>query len=306
MRRSYYSGTGTYPPELGEYCESVASLASTATLIETSESKPGNASRFRDIGSVTYLDLVTSAALSTAYYAKACVYGYLGRKGVYKPMYESIQEVTKLGYSYSILGTAILLYPLLYESPNASSSDELVKRASQLVRALDEEEADWFLKAISLAPPSYLGTLEVGKDYRSYKGSLSELLLDSSNHDEIVSDLVGGYRLTLRALGLLREVGLVGAFLQLLCERPDGLIVRKHGSRTALLVSEMACSALKGEITVEELDSHLISNGLNPGSTADIIAVASFLDLYDRWWSLHPDYKGYLRKGCSRVSRSDN
>lgn len=300
------SAIGTYPRELAEYCSHMASLASAATAREATEFKPGNANRYRDLPTVGFSELVLSATLSVPYYWRACVYGYYGKKGVYRPLYESVLEIQRAGVRFSILGTAILLYPLLYESPNASSSRELTAKASQLVRALDGEEAEWFLKAISLIPPSYLGKLEGRKDYREFKGTLTELLAFSANYDEVIKDLFEGYKLSLRTAESIRRNGVTSAYLELLCEVPDTLIMRKHGARKAMEVSRMACEAFNGLLPLQELDSYLLREGLNPGSTADIIASALFLIMYDEWWNVHPDYKGYLRKGCSRVTRTDS
>ena len=288
------------------FCDSVASLASLATITEASVTKPGNASRFRDVKSVSFNDLTASATLTVPYYARACEWGYYGEGKVYQGLLEAIREVKALSRNYAIFGTALLLFPLLYESANARSSRELTARATQLVMTLGTDEAEFLRLSLSELGLSYLGRLDSTLDFREFRGSFYDLMRYSSDIDEVARELVSGYRLSQKAYEAVKKEGVVRAFLKLLCEQPDTLILRKSGSKAALTVSQKACDAYYGKLSVEELDSYLVQNGLNPGSTADVIATAIFLKSYDDWWALHPDYSGYLRKGCGRVTRESD
>ncbi len=279
----------------------MASLAALATLIEASVNKPGNASRFRDIKGVRFVDLSASAVLTIPYYSMACVNGYYGEGRVYEGLLSAIRDSKAFGYHYSTFGTALLLFPLLYESPNSRNSRELVERATQLVLTLGREEAELVKLSLSELGLSYLGRLESAFDYREFKGSLYELMRFSAEIDEVARELVSGYKLVLEAYSVIKEEGILKAFLRVLCEQPDTLILRKAGSKVALTVSQLACEAYEGKRSVDELDRFLLEKDLNPGSTADVIAAAAFLKLYDEWWALHPDYSGYLRKGCGRL-----
>ena len=297
---------GKYFPELRFFCDYMASLASLATVTEASVTKPGNASRYRDIKSVSFDDLVVSAILTTPFYSRACEWGYYGEGKVYQGLLEAVREVKALSRNYAVFGTALLLFPLLYESANARSSRELTARATQLVMTLGTDEAEFVKLSLSELGLSYLGRLDSGLDFREFRGSLYDMMRFSSDVDEVARELVSGYRISLKAYETIKKEGIVRAFLKVLCEQPDTLILRKSGSKAALTVSQKACDAYDGKLSVEELDSYLVENGLNPGSTADIIATALFLKSYDEWWAIHPDYSGYLRKGCGRVTRKSD
>ena len=297
---------GKYFPELRFFCDYIASLAILATVTEASVTKPGNASRYRDIKSVSFDDLVASAILTAPFYSRACEWGYYGEGKVYQGLLEAVREVKALSRNYAIFGTALLLFPLLYESANARSSRELTARATQLVMTLGSDEAEFVKLSLSELGLSYLGRLDSNFDFREFRGSLYDMMRFSSDVDEVARELVSGYRLSLKAYGTIKKEGVVRAFLKVLCEQPDTLILRKSGSKAALTVSQKACDAYNGVIGFEEFDSYLVQNGLNPGSTADIIATALFLKSYDDWWALHPDYSGYLRKGCGRVTRKSD
>ncbi len=97
------------------------------------------------------------------------------------------------------------------------------------------------------------------------------------------------------------NIAVVHTFLKLLSERPDTLIARKIGLRKTLNVVEAVKLGLReaeeyslkarrvlelgglkteeGRRALKELDDELAGKGLNPGSTADILAASLFIAL---------------------------
>jgi triphosphoribosyl-dephospho-CoA synthase len=74
------------------------------------------------------------------------------------------------------------------------------------------------------------------------------------------------------------------AFLAALVERPDTLVAKKHGEETAERVRERAAE-LQGadRATVTEWAEDLVARGINPGTTADVLAAGLFIALERDW-----------------------
>jgi triphosphoribosyl-dephospho-CoA synthase len=74
------------------------------------------------------------------------------------------------------------------------------------------------------------------------------------------------------------------AFLLALAERPDTLVAKKHGLETAERVSERAGELQAAErAAVEEWAETLVERGINPGTTADVLAAGLFIALEREW-----------------------
>jgi triphosphoribosyl-dephospho-CoA synthase len=67
-------------------------------------------------------------------------------------------------------------------------------------------------------------------------------------------------------------------YLDLLREEPDTLVAEKHGTEKAREVTRMA-----RELPPAELDERLGEEGINPGTTADIVAGGIFVALRRGW-----------------------
>ena len=84
------------------------------------------------------------------------------------------------------------------------------------------------------------------------------------------------------------EEGIVRTFVWLLAKRPDGLIVKKAGRKRAVEIQQLARDTMENwsveegpENLITRLDEVLREEGnlLNPGTTADIVSVATFCRL---------------------------
>jgi triphosphoribosyl-dephospho-CoA synthase len=74
------------------------------------------------------------------------------------------------------------------------------------------------------------------------------------------------------------------AFLAALAERPDTLVAKKHGLETAERVRDRAGELQGAERSaVTEWAEELVASGINPGTTADVLAAGLFIALEREW-----------------------
>ncbi|MCG3109859.1 hypothetical protein L3N51_02155 [Metallosphaera sp. J1] len=288
--------------EISGFCNRVGRLLSLASFIEASVPKPGNAGPTQDIPSVRYRDLLDSAMKLEGSYQEACLRGYHRKL----PLMDLLYKVSS--GRFALLGTAMLLLPLAY-SASSLNLEGLIVRASQVIRSMGREDWKWFSDSLSIIQPSYLGRME-RMDYRSGDLEFWRVLEWSATFDTVSRELMEGYRRSLRIFQLLRSNRcgsftrtIQHAFIRLLSEEPDGLILRKWGSRTALNISLLASKIpdCPSEGELEKLNRFLISRRINPGSTADLIA--SGIALYELNELFNNGFRSFLQRGCDRVAQ---
>jgi triphosphoribosyl-dephospho-CoA synthase len=70
-------------------------------------------------------------------------------------------------------------------------------------------------------------------------------------------------------------------FLRLLAAEPDTFVATTHDPATARAVTERARAVREGDADedVEALAEELVGRGINPGTTADVVAAALFVAL---------------------------
>lgn len=277
---------------LDQLCNEISSLLTFSTVIEASTFKPGNASRFQDLKNVKYLDLIFSAILAQDSYKVACTRGFRGQKTIFDLLYITITTSKKLNVNYSILGTQMLLLPISYAVTKSTDITSLKMYLTQVIKTLDKQDGEWFIKSLKELRPSYLGTLNV-MDYRSIEGyTLYQILEFSAKIDSVARNMISGYRYSFEAYEIIKsckdkvERCIQIAYLSILSEVPDGLVYRKFGGRVALTISKLASEILKhiDDSKIAEFNEYLVTNGFNPGSTADIIASGIALYLIDDWY----------------------
>ncbi|QIW23094.1 hypothetical protein EWF20_02265 [Sulfolobus sp. S-194] len=293
---------------LEEYCDSISYVLSKASIDEALINKPGNASRVKDIKSVNFSDILYSALLMKRYYKEACKRKFNKKyESLYDLLYYAIVKSKELNVNFSIFGTSMQLLPIAYSS-SYSLSDTLIK-VSQVMLSLNNRDSYFFSLALQELNLSYLGKIEV-MDYRELeKYALYEIFLKSSEIDSAVRNMVLNYRYSLEVVEEIRnkglEEGVLYSFIKILCEVPDGLILRKYGAYTAIRVSQLACHILKNYSLkrIKDFDDFLVKNGYNPGSTADIIATGIGLYYLDEWYKKNSlGYTSTLQRGCDRFS----
>jgi len=111
----------------------------------------------------------------------------------------------------------------------------------------------------------------------------------SQGHDLVAKEWSTNYersfllakRLTEKIEKIGLNDGIVMTFLEALNEMPDSLICAKFGLKKAQQVSLCAGEALQDPTLdlARQMDSELLSEDVNPGSTADLIAASLFISL---------------------------
>jgi triphosphoribosyl-dephospho-CoA synthase len=107
----------------------------------------------------------------------------------------------------------------------------------------------------------------------------------SAERDGVAREWVTGFERSFGAADRLAELdGPVTdrastVFLELLAAEPDTFVAINHDEATAESVSDRAAAVLAGEADADELAAELVERGINPGTTADIVAAGLFIAL---------------------------
>lgn len=308
--------TASLEETLEDLCDEISLILSSSSLKEAYINKPGNASRKKDIKTVSYLELQESASYLSQTYKKVCMMGYLGKD---KPIFSVLRPEkfrNALGGEFALFGSALLLLPIAFVSTQVSDVSEMRSKLSQFIMTLDVNEGKEFIRALRYMNPSYKGKIDGEMDIEKMANntSLYDILVFSSDFDEVARNMVNGYYLTFIGYNYLIEKkcetfeqNVRRAFLKILSYQPDTLIMKKYGAYVSLKISKMASKIADcptcGDI--ENLDRYMTDAGFNPGSTADIIA--SSIALYDleRWYrnKISSGIWLPLPKGCNRAGK---
>ena len=264
----------------------IAFLAQAACLLEASAPKPGNVGPGRDFADMRYEDFLLSAASIGPAFARA------GERGVGRTVLAAIEATRSRVAVNTNLGLVLLLAPLACAA--ALEGGALDERVRRVLGALSVDDAEAAYEAIRLARPGGLGHAPAEDVANVPTRTLRAAMALARDRDAIANEYASDYdrtfRLTAPALRRARSAGaswpqaILDAFLRVLGEVPDTLIARKHGAATAAEVSARARAVLGAPAQPEGLaafDSELRSAGLNPGTTADLVAGGLFVALAD-------------------------
>ena len=276
----------------------VARSAQLALLLEVSAyPKPGNVDRTHDFVDTSYEHFLASSVavypvLREAAVRKGRGVGELIRKGV--------EESVKWQHGGNThFGALLLLIPLAMA---AGASDDcatpvLRSKASEIVRNTDVEDAIELYRAFPMAKVRVrrdVAELDVMneasiEEIRNRQLSLFDILSISAPYDLVSRELVGGFEKSFRYAALIADFrdkrlrlndAITHAYLNLLAEEEDTFVKMKFGADKSRYVKERARGIVdrgyrRGEL--EEFDHELIKAGINPGSSADLIAAALFI-----------------------------
>jgi triphosphoribosyl-dephospho-CoA synthase len=265
--------------------------AQAACLLEVAAPKPGNVSRHHDFGDTTFEDFLLSAV------AVGAALGASGVAGVGETVVRAVRDTRRWVAVNTNLGILLLLAPLARAA--ASNGAPLRSRLSRVLATLTVADAVAVYSAIRLADPGGLGKVEAQDVREEPTVTLREAMALAAERDTIAREYVTDYDVTfglavpalrrVRACGLGWPAAALESYLSVLAEVPDTLIARKRGHGAARAVSERAREVLgAGEPgsperarATDAFDSELRgdANGLNPGTTADLVAAALFVVL---------------------------
>lgn len=193
-------------------------------------------------------------------------------------------------------GALLLLVPLV----RAASEDALSPGgARRVVEATTTEDAAAFYRAFERCevfvdePPEDVPELDVRRgreaipDLERRGLTLADVMRLGEAEDDVAREWTGGFERSFWTAerianldGPLSDRG-ARAFLDLLASYPDTLVAKKYGRRVARRASERAKRARDAydPDAVEELADEFVEEGINPGTTADVVAAGLFVAL---------------------------
>lgn len=118
--------------------------------------------------------------------------------------------------------------------------------------------------------------------------TLFDVMVYSAPNDMVAREWSNGYTLTRRTADLLKGDGrgrtaIPSVFLSLLAKEPDSFIAKKFGNDRACEVRDQANRVCTGELSLQEFDSFCITEGINPGSLADIMIAGIYVAMSEGW-----------------------
>lgn len=271
----------------------IALRAQMAALLEVSAPKPGNVSRYHDFGDTSFEDFLLSAvALGGALDSAPSM-------SVGQLIEHAVAETRRWVRANTNLGIVLLFAPLACAAAR-SDGGSLRARLARVLASLTVDDARAAYAAIRLANPGGLGSVREQDVNAEPTVTLREAMALAADRDavarEYVTDYATTFEMTVPALRRARQhaswpAAITETFLTLLATQPDSLIARKAGAVAAEAVSREAAVLLGcGEpdspehtAAIARLDQRLRSagTGLNPGTTADLVAAAIFVMLIE-------------------------
>jgi len=267
-----------------------AQNAQLALLLEVAGTpKPGNVDREREYDDLRFEHFLAGAV--------GALPG-LERAAAGEPVGEAFEHAVA-GMSHqrggnTQFGALLLLTPLV----GAASREELSPDGARaVVEATTVDDAVAFYRAfehvdVAVAdPPAGMETLDVrrgaaAEDAIRERGlTLADVMETSASVDGIAAEWSRGFPRTFRAARSVEPddgpltTRASALFLALLASELDTFVRDRHGHETAVEVRDRARAALDGSEAPDALADELVSRGINPGTTADLVAGALFVGL---------------------------
>lgn len=273
----------------------IGQMATLACMLEVNAPKPGNVHRGADFSNLELNDFAVSAmAIGPAFEAA-------GRSRIGRTILTAVRATRRLADTNTNLGLVLLLAPLA----TVGVKDLNPAGVAQRLADLNEDDAADVYKAIAIATPGGMGTVDDMDVYGPPPTDLLTAMQAAADRDLIARQYVNGCEQVFEAVDFLTDQGtshlsasdrIVHAHIRQMAAHSDSLIQRKCGEETARKSSLMAARVLDAGEPIDEeylqelrnLDFWLRADGhrRNPGTSADIIGAAIFVALRKRKWSL--------------------
>jgi triphosphoribosyl-dephospho-CoA synthase len=270
-----------------------AENAQLALLLEVSGTpKPGNVDRERDLPDLRFEHFL-AGAVGVGPGLRAAEDG----APVGEAFEQAVAGMSQQEGGNTQFGALLLLVPLVRAAANGDLSPEGV---TEVVEDTTVEDAANFYRAFDHAdvfvsdPPADAEQLDVRRGSEAVPAveergvTLYDVLELGDETDDVAAEWTGGFERTFWAADRLAELAgsapasAIGAqvYLELLAREPDTLVVKQHGRKVAESVRVRAQEALEGgPEVVEAFAESLVTDGVNPGTTADITAAGLFVAL---------------------------
>jgi triphosphoribosyl-dephospho-CoA synthase len=262
--------------------------------------KPGNVHRYADGHGMRVADFTASAAAAAPALARR------GQRVGQRILDAAAATWAAVGCNTN-LGIVLLCAPLARAAEDILTdgsrdhsglgADRLAARLAVVLEQLDVGDAERAFRAIALANPGGLGEAVESDVREPARIDLRQAMDLAAPHDRIALQYVSGYSdifdvalpclNSLLAAGDSLECATTGLFLALLARWPDTHLLRKLGDNVAHTVTLEARpfhdafmrTKLSPDFFGELLawDSRLKTQGLNPGTTADLTVATLFV-----------------------------
>lgn len=274
----------------GEQERTPAQNAQLALLLEVASTpKPGNVDREREYADLRFEHFLAGAVGALEGFERAAAGDSLGVS-----FEQAVAGMKNQRGGNTQFGAILLLTPLVA----AAGQDELTPEAATArLESTTVDDAVAFYRAFEHVdvsvrdPPEGLEPLDVrrGGDaeptLRDENLTLVDVMEMSADRDGIAAELTGGFERTFEAAEALIDSEkplterAAAVYLALLSSELDTFVIGKHDYQTALEVRDRAQEVLDGTEHVADLAEEFIDRGINPGTTADIVAGALFVAL---------------------------
>jgi triphosphoribosyl-dephospho-CoA synthase len=261
--------------------------------------KPGNVHIFADGHGMAAQDFIDSARAAAPFIAAPGA-------GVGERILGAMQATWSAVGQNTNLGIVLLCAPLAKAGQNLAKENmtkpdgqavDLRAETSRVLEALDVADAEAAFRAISLAQPAGLGDAPEHDVAGPARTTLLEAMRAAQDRDRIGYQYAHGFvdifeighpALTrARSVGADAETATLLIYLAFLAAFPDSHIARKHGAAAAEAVrreTERRFAPLAGAgrdalfAKALDWDAALKSQGLNPGTSADLTVATLFVD----------------------------
>lgn len=251
---------------------------------------PGNVDRERDAAGLSFETMQAGAVGAAQGLTALAAGGTLG-----EGFEQAVMGMVDAAGENTQFGALLLLTPLVKAATDEELSPEGVGRvvdgttvadAVAFYRALDHVDV-----AVPDPPPDW-DALDArrGSDaipvVRDRNLTLADILARSAPTDQNGAEWTEGFPRTFRiAEGIATGRGSIldraaDAHLRQLAAEPDSLVRTRHGTAEARDVQDRARSLVDAEAeSIESFADELVARGINPGTTADLLAAGLFVAL---------------------------
>ncbi|MDO9097614.1 MAG: triphosphoribosyl-dephospho-CoA synthase [Candidatus Methanoperedens sp.] len=278
----------------------IARCAQLAMLLEVSATpKPGNIDRDHNYTDTRFEHFLASAVGVYPVLEKAA----RSNSGAGALIREAVAESGKWQKGGNThFGAFLLLIPIVMAAGRCEDRTCLKAEVEKVVRETTVEDAIELYRAFSKAKVKVkpVEDLDLGDacsiDKIKAQGmTLFNLMQISSSYDIIAEEWTNGFKKTFECAASIKNKlkkrgindAVVLTFMELLSSNKDTFIQTKFDSKKAEEVSMRAKEILqKGDIEeirddIHSFDEFLLKEGINPGSTADIIIAGLFVSLFE-------------------------
>ncbi len=278
----------------------IARCAQLAMILEVSATpKPGNIDRDHNYTDTRFEHFLASAVGVYPVLENAARL----KSGVGTLIHEAVAESGKWQKGGNThFGAFLLLIPLVMAAGKCENRTCLKVQAQKVVRETTVKDAIEFYRAFSEVKVKVkpVDDLDLGNDtsinkIKSKGLALYNLMEVSCGYDMIAEEWTNGFKRTFKCAALIQDKikkygindAIVLTFMEILSANKDTFIQTKFDNKKAEEVSMRSKEILqKGNMDeirdkIRSFDEELLKEGVNPGSTADIIIAGLFVSLFE-------------------------